>query len=447
MSQILKPKKGYKKVNLKPKYFEVEIPLDWEITTLDRLTKNHNSGVFKNKEFYGSGVNIVGVSDLYDHDDVDGQIFRLVRLTDEEKENHDLKEGDLIYGESSLVRTGIGKTLVVTKQGEGTYFAWHTRRLTVNEKVLPKFISYMLNLPTLRNSIVNRSTTTALTGITTKDYFATNFPFPPSLPEQQKIATILSNIDNFIINTQKIINQTKSVKKGLMQKLLIKGIGHKKFKKVEWLFGKEIEIPEEWEVVKLHRIVDKIIDMNHRMPKKLSEGIPFLTTGYISKNIHSVLSITPTNSELEYISQKDFEIESKKFNAEKGDILFTRYGTLGITKFIDSNQKFLASYSVALIKIQNSVDGLFLTNFLNSNYVKQQIVFLREQTSNNNLHLSKISQIKIILSPEKEQQKIVSIISNVESQIKSQTQYKEKLDRLKKSLMQKLLTGLVRVKI
>ena len=33
-----------------------------------------------------------------------------------------------------------------------------------------------------------------------------------------------------------------------MQKLLTKGIGHKKFKKVKWFFGKEIEIPEEWEI-------------------------------------------------------------------------------------------------------------------------------------------------------------------------------------------------------
>ena len=45
---------------------------------------------------------------------------------------------------------------------------------------------------------------------------------PPPKLEQQKIATIISNIDNLIINTQKIIEQTKSLKKGLMQELLDK---------------------------------------------------------------------------------------------------------------------------------------------------------------------------------------------------------------------------------
>ena len=66
----------------------------------------------------------------------------------------------------------------------------------------------------------------------------------PPLPEQQKIATILSNVDNLIESTGKVIAHSKKVKTGLMQKLLTRGIGHTKFKKAPWLFGKEIEIPE-----------------------------------------------------------------------------------------------------------------------------------------------------------------------------------------------------------
>ncbi|MDF2424622.1 MAG: restriction endonuclease subunit S [Nitrosopumilus sp.] len=53
--------------------------------------------------------------------------------------------------------------------------------------------------------------------------------------------------------------------------------------------------------------------------------------------------------------------------------------------------------------------------------------------------------IPILVPPLPEQQKIASILSNIDSQIDSQTQYKDKLEKLKKSLMQKLLTGEVRV--
>ena len=73
----------------------------------------------------------------------------------------------------------------------------------------------------------------------------------PTLPEQQKIANILSNVDNLIESTEKVITHSKKVKTGLMQKLLTRGIGHVKFKKVPWLFGKEIEIPEEWKITTL----------------------------------------------------------------------------------------------------------------------------------------------------------------------------------------------------
>ncbi|MCA9828687.1 MAG: restriction endonuclease subunit S, partial [Nitrosopumilus sp.] len=61
---------------------------------------------------------------------------------------------------------------------------------------------------------------------------------PKDIPEQQKIASILSNVDSLIDQTQKEIEQAQKLKKGLMQKLLTRGIGHTRFKKVKSLFGK-----------------------------------------------------------------------------------------------------------------------------------------------------------------------------------------------------------------
>ena len=76
----------------------------------------------------------------------------------------------------------------------------------------------------------------------------------PPLPEQKQIASILSNVDDTLQKTNQIIEQTQRLKKGMMQKLLTRGIGHTKFKKVDWGFGKEIEIPEEWELRKLNEL-------------------------------------------------------------------------------------------------------------------------------------------------------------------------------------------------
>ena len=67
-----------------------------------------------------------------------------------------------------------------------------------------------------------------------------------AIEEQTKIASILSGVDALIESTQRVIEKTERLKKGLMQKLLTKGIEHTKFKKINGLFRKEIKIPEEW---------------------------------------------------------------------------------------------------------------------------------------------------------------------------------------------------------
>jgi len=64
-----------------------------------------------------------------------------------------------------------------------------------------------------------------------------------------------------------------------------------------------------------------------------------------------------------------------------------------------------------------------------------------------NINYETLKPLQIPNPPLKEQQKIATILSNVDSKIQSQTQYKEKLEKLKKSLMQKLLTGQVRVSV
>ena len=73
--------------------------------------------------------------------------------------------------------------------------------------------------------------------------------------------------------------------------------------------------------------------------------------------------------------------------------------------------------------------------------------FWSKTTSQPSLSMETIRKVLILLPPLSEQQKIASILSNVDTKIQSQEQYKEKLQRLKKSLMQKLLTGQVRVAV
>src|SRR5690554_5681266 len=96
-------------------------------------------------------------------------------------------------------------------------------------------------------------------------------PLPP-LPEQQKIAEILSTVDEKIEAIDQRIVETQELKKGLMQQLLTKGIGHTKFK--DSPLG---EIPESWKVVD---IMSVLTIGSGRDYKHLKEGeIPVYGTG------------------------------------------------------------------------------------------------------------------------------------------------------------------------
>jgi len=197
-----------------------EIPKTWKIIPVKDVLLYHNAGIYKKKALYGTGHNIVGVADLYYHDSIDGQIFRNVQLTKEEYEEYSVKEGDLIYGESSLVYEGIGKTLVVTKNGDGTAFAWHTRRFRVDRNEIdPYYLHYALNLEVVRRSIMKRATRTAITGITVDEFFNTRVPLP-SLSEQKQITRIISNVEELVRSEHMKKKHINLVKQGLMQELL-----------------------------------------------------------------------------------------------------------------------------------------------------------------------------------------------------------------------------------
>ena len=75
----------------------------------------------------------------------------------------------------------------------------------------------------------------------------------PPLPEQRKIAAILSSVDDAIEKTQAVIDQVQVVKRGLMQELLTRGLPgrHTRFKQTE--IG---EIPEKWSLATLSQLAD-----------------------------------------------------------------------------------------------------------------------------------------------------------------------------------------------
>lgn len=258
----------------------------------------------------------------------------------------------------------------------------------------------------------------------------------PSLSEQRKIAAILSSVDEAIEKTEVIIEQTEKVKKGLMQQLLTKGIGHTKFKKTE--IG---EIPEEWEVLKIQDFALKVTDGEHKTPKRTEFGELLLSARNIRNNMLDL-------SNVDYVSQEELEKITKRCNPEEGDILISCSGTIGRVCVVPKGTKFGLVRSVALVKIdKNTTNSKFLMYALQSPNLQKQMMLNQSQLAQANLFLRDINNLKVPFPSLEEQEKIAKIIETFDLKLTFETQRYHELNKIKKSLMQTLLTGKVRVKV
>ena len=189
----------------------------WEQRKLGEMVIDHNAGIYISKEDYGEGTNVIGVGNIYDRDIFDGEIYRLGPVNDDK---FILEENDIIYGESSLVPEGIARTVCVGKNGAGSAFAWHTRRVKLDKNIVNSHVATLeLNyLHEIRKYLVSVSTQTALTGMTTEGYFGATLTLP-SVEEQQVISDYFKNIDYLITLHQRKYDKLTNVKKSMLEKM------------------------------------------------------------------------------------------------------------------------------------------------------------------------------------------------------------------------------------
>ncbi|WP_408956580.1 restriction endonuclease subunit S [Natroniella sp. ANB-PHB2] len=255
-------------------------------------------------------------------------------------------------------------------------------------------------------------------------------PIPfPLFPEQEKIADILSVVDGKLQKIDQIIEKTKELKKGLMQELLTKGIGHSEFKKTE--FG---QIPLGWEFCRMSKVVD--INPSYDIPEQ--DEFLFLEMAAVNTDKPSVDYWIKRN-------KKDCtSIRFKRF-----DTLFARITPCtenGKTSFIEELDNELAFGSTELIVFSPKKDLVYhkyVYYLAKSHKIRSLAISMMEGSTGRQRVPREIfnSAVKVPLPPLEEQKKIADILSSVDEKIQKKEEEKEKVERLKKGLMQKLLTG------
>jgi type I restriction enzyme, S subunit len=415
---------------------EIEIPEEWELKKIKELTKVLVGLVINPSTYFDDQgtVPMITGKHVTENGIVLDDVDFITKKSNKLLETTRIWSGDLV-----TMRVGNpGRTSVVKNEHDGINCASViiTRK---SKKIVSQFLAYLSNSELVSKQIMMHQAGGVQQVVNVGSWQEFIIPFP-SLLEQQKITSILSNVDELISSYEDTIKSTIKLKKGLMQKLLTKGIEHKKFKKVKWYFGNEIRIPEEWNTCALNEICVKITDGEHLKPKYTKKGVPFLTAKNIQNDGINFV-------EINFISEEDAIRSRNRCNPEFNDVLIVSRGaTIGRTCLIDSHEEFCLLGSVLLIKPGNKLVPKFLLHILKSYMIKTRIIGISNSTAQDAIYLRDIQKISIPVPTLIEQENIASILSKIDAKVSDLISDKILLEKLKKGLIQKLLTGQIRVR-
>ncbi|NLL02605.1 MAG: DEAD/DEAH box helicase family protein, partial [Mollicutes bacterium] len=158
-----------------------------------------------------------------------------------------------------------------------------------------------------------------------------------------------------------------------------------------------IDYQTDWPILTLDELCHKITDGTHKTPDYKQEGIPFLR----------VTDLTNSNESKKFISRKEHEELIARCKPEKGDVLLSKNGTIGVAKAIDWDYEFSIFVSLALLKPDKKrIYPKYLELYLNSDGGQAQAKAHSKSGTVTNLHLIEIKQFKIPLPPLSKQKEL-----------------------------------------
>jgi type I restriction enzyme S subunit len=393
-----------------------EIPEEWEVVKLRGIVERDSdivAGPFGSNlkvcDYKPDGVPIIRLQNIERNQFVDKDIKHISLEKARELRYHSYQPGDIV-----LAKLGdpIGKTCIVpSSMKAGVVVADVVRIRPSLKKTITLFVEYMLNCSVCYDQLRRETIGSTRPRVNISQVRNLKMPLPP-LDEQQKIASVLLTIDKAIRKTDEIIQKAQELKKGLMQKLLTKGIGHTKFKKTE--IG---EIPEEWEVVRVGEIVSF----------EYGKGLP------ARKRKSGTYPVYGSNGIVGYHNEP----------LVKGPgIIVGRKGT--ISGVIWSEKDFWPIDTTYYVKVKRS--GIVL-RWLYYRLTSLRLEMLNMATGVPGLNRNLVYDVRIGLPPYTEQQKITNVLSTVDKEIEKEKQIKEQLEKTMEWFMGNLLTGKIRVKV
>lgn len=293
-----------------------------------------------------------------------------------------------------------------------------------------KFINYVLQNIDFSKSVQGA----AIPHIYFKDYGETEILVPP-LSEQKRIVKFLdeefSKIDTLKTNAETNLKNAKELFETTLEKELNPLSRHS-----ERSEESSAELPSGWEWKTLGDVCEKISDGSHNPPKGTAANEYKMLS---SKNI---FNDSLNFDDPRFLTKEEFDLENKRTNVKKGDILLTIVGTIGRCCVFLEDEPVVFQRSVAVLKPNVS---LVYSRFLMYGIIALNIEKLGRGAAQKGVYLKQLSNISIPLPPLSVQKEIVARLDKLSENVKClEANYKQIIancDELKKSILKKTFEG------
>ena len=409
------------------------IPEDWEVKTLGNIFTFGGGYSASRDQLSSDGHCYLHYGDIHkstksfidvraEYSDIPKLNILLKRISPKSL----LHDGDIVFVDASEDDEGTSKHIVVVNNENITYISGlHTIVAKSKVAVLDnEYKRYCFQSRDIKKQFYFYAVGTKVSGISKTNIAKLKLPIPP-LPEQQAIASALSDVDALIAALEQLITKKRNIKQGAMQQLLT---GEKRLPG----FG------GAWEVKKLGEIAD--ID-----PDNLSNSTdPEYSFHYISledvdcgtlRNTTELLFKNAPSRARRKIRNEDILLSTVRPNL-KSHLLLKK-----------EISNWICSTGFAVVRCRNNIaQSGFVFNHLFSSVIDRQIETLTIGSNYPAINSKDVKSLLIPLPPTIEEQRaIAQILSDMDAEIEALEQKQAKYKAIKQGMMQELLTGKTRL--
>ncbi|BCV46813.1 restriction endonuclease subunit S [Shewanella algae] len=429
------------------------VPEGWRLRRLSELTElitkgatpstygfEYTASLLKNgaKFIRGNNATVNGKFDSHD-------VKFICGAAHEKLKRSQVKLGDVIV---SIVGS-VGTSLYVHKGIAPANINQNVALIRPNKELESVFLSHVVVSSIIQDAIGMEATTQAQPSLSLKQVGDFAIPLPP-LPEQQKIAKILTSVDEVIEKTQAQIDKLKDLKTGMMQELLTQGVGvdgkpHNEFK--DSPVGR---IPKGWECLPLEKLL--LQKKNSMRSGPFGSALlkdELIPAGYPYLGIDNVHVEYFDKNYKRFVSSEKFE-QLNKYAVYEDDVMITIMGTVGRSCVVPKGiGKALSSKHVWTMTFDRNIylPSLICWQLNFSDWVKKQFRNESQGGVMDSISSKTLKDLWLPVPPINEQKYIKKIYDALMNQIQVKEQVLESKLNLKKALMQDLLTGKVRVQV